>query len=163
MGLDELVVTGYGVETKGSLTGSVASVDAEEMEHVPVQNAGALLQGRAAGVQITSTSGSPGSGFDIDIRGVGSINAGSRPLFIVDGVQLSFSNGDELVDQSPLNGIDPDNIASFEVLKDAAATAIYGAQGANGVVIITTKTGRAGPTQVSASISRGVTTAITPP
>ncbi len=162
VGLNELIVTGYGVETKASLTGSVASVSVEEMEHVPVQNTGGLLQGRAAGVQVTSTSGSPGAGFEITIRGAGSINAGSRPLYIVDGVQLSFSNGSELLDQPPLNVIDPDNIESIEVLKDVAATAIYGAQGANGVVIITTKSGRTGPTKISTSISRGVTTPITP-
>lgn len=159
--LNELVVTGFQVETKASLTGSVASVEMEEVESVPVQNTGSLLQGRVAGVTVNSTSGSPGSGFIIKVRGAGSINAGTRPLYIVDGVQVSFSNRSENgVDVSPLNVIDPDNIASIEVLKDAAATAIYGAQGANGVVLITTKNGRAGETQISFSASRGVVTPI---
>lgn len=159
--LTELVVTGYTVETKASLTGSVASVDMENLEGVPVQNTGSLLQGTVPGVTVTSTSGSPGAGFIVKIRGAGSINAGTRPLYIVDGVQVSFSGspGNE-IDVSPLNVIDPDNIASIEVLKDAAATAIYGAQGANGVVLITTKTGQKGATQISASVSRGVSTPI---
>ncbi len=159
--LKELVVTGYGVETRASLTGAVTSVQMEEVQRVPVQNTGSLLQGRVAGVVVTSTSGSPGSGFNIQIRGAGSINANTRPLYIVDGVQVSFSNRSEnQVDVSPLNVIDPDNIASIEVLKDAAATAIYGAQGANGVVLITTKSGQPGQTEITFSASRGAVTPI---
>ncbi len=159
--LQELVVTGYQRETRASLTGAVASVEVEEVENVPVQNTGSLLQGRVPGVVVTSTSGSPGSGFIIQVRGAGSINAGTRPLYIVDGVQVSFSERSENgVDVSPLNVVDPDNIASIQVLKDAAATAIYGAQGANGVVLITTKSGRAGQTEITFSASRGFVTPI---
>jgi len=157
IGLDEVVVTGYGTQTKRELTGSIASVSSEDFEDVPVQNAGGILQGRAAGVQVTTTSGTPGAGFNVRVRGSGSINAGSQPLYIVDGVQLSFSNQNGTNDNTPLNAIAPENIESIEVLKDAAAAAIYGSQAANGVVLITTKRGKAGQTRVSASVERGVT------
>ena len=160
VGLDEVVVTGYGTETKREITGSISSVSSEDIEQVPVQNTAALLQGRASGVQVTQTSGTPGGGFEVNVRGIGSINAESQPLYIVDGVQLSFSNQSDLIDSSPLNGISPSNIESIEVLKDASAAAIYGAQAANGVVLITTKSGRSGDTQVSASVERGVRTNI---
>ncbi|MFB6097874.1 MAG: SusC/RagA family TonB-linked outer membrane protein, partial [Salinibacter sp.] len=157
VGLEEVVVTGYGQQkTAGQLTGSISSISAEEVDDVPVQNTAALLQGRAAGVTMAATEGNPGAGFEIDIRGQGSINAGNRPLFIVDGVQMSFSGGAEETSKSPLNAIDPSNIKSIEVLKDAAAAAIYGAQAANGVVIIKTKSGQQGPTQVSLSFEGGV-------
>lgn len=156
--LDEVVVTGYGgMQTKRELTGSITSVSSDDIENMPVQSTGSLLQGRAAGVQVATTSGTPGGGFDINIRGQGSINAETQPLYIVDGVQMSFSNQNNTNDNTPLNAIPPENIQSIEVLKDAAAASIYGAQAANGVVIITTKRGVEGTTQVSASIERGVT------
>ncbi|MDZ7771929.1 MAG: SusC/RagA family TonB-linked outer membrane protein [Balneolaceae bacterium] len=158
IGLDELVVTGYGVESKRELTGSIAKVSSEDFEDVPVQNTAGILQGRAAGVQVTTSSGTAGAGFEVDIRGDGSINAGDDPLWIVDGVQVSFSNQSGQVDESPLNGINPKDIESIEVLKDAAAASIYGAQAANGVILITTKRGQSGETQVSASVQRGART-----
>lgn len=160
VGLDELVVTGYGAQSKRELTGSISSVSSEEIQDVPTQNAAGILQGRAAGVQVSTTSGAPGGGFEVEVRGEGSINAGDDPLYIVDGVQLSTSNLSEEVDESPLNSIAPEDIASIEVLKDAAAAAIYGAQAANGVVLITTKRGQRGDTQIQASVSRGVRTDI---
>jgi TonB-linked SusC/RagA family outer membrane protein len=156
VGLDEVVVTGYGTQRRADISGSIANVDSEEIQDIPVQNTEALLQGRAAGVRVMSTSGNPGNGFEVNVRGEGSINAGDDPLYIVDGVQVSFSGGSELNDRSPLNAIDPKDIESIEVLKDAAAASIYGAQAANGVVLITTKSGREGATQVSLRFEGGV-------
>lgn len=157
VGLDEVVVTGYGTEqTAGELTGSISSISEENIQDVPVQNTAGLLQGRVSGVQVSATSGNPGSGFSIDIRGEGSINAGSRPLYIVDGVKMSFDANVGLTDRSPLNAIAPSDIQSIQVLKDAAAAAIYGAQAANGVVLIQTKSGRQGETRVSVDFEGGV-------
>ncbi len=162
VGLEELVVTGYGLVSKIDRTSAVATVETEEVESVPIASTEELLYGRAAGVKISSTSGQPGAGFEVRIRGARSFGAGSRPLWIVDGIQISFQEGSSEGPTSPLNFLDPDNIASFEVLKGAAATAIYGASGSNGVILITTKAGRPGPTQITASVSRGVSTPIQP-
>jgi TonB-linked SusC/RagA family outer membrane protein len=157
LGLDEVIVTGYGTQTKRELTGSISTVSSEDIEGVPVQNTESLLQGSAAGVTVTTTSGNPGGAFQVLIRGNGSINAASQPLYIVDGVQVSFSQQSGLTSQSPLNSISPSDIESIEVLKDASAAAIYGSQAANGVVLITTKRGQAGNTQVSVRAERGFT------
>jgi len=154
--LDEVVVQAYGAQrTEGEVAGSVSSIDSESIGNVPSQNSQSLLQGRAPGVTVSQTSGNPGSGFEVNIRGEGSINAGTQPLYIVDGVQVSFSGGSETTDTSPLNAIDPGDIESIEVLKDAAAAAIYGAQASNGVVIISTKDGSAGETRVSVNFEGG--------
>jgi len=158
--LEELVVTGFGTTEKRELTGSISQVSSEDFQDVPAQNTAEILQGRSSGVRVTTTSGTAGAGFDVQVRGLGSINAGSDPLYVVDGVQLSFSNQSEEVDESPLNNISPQDIESIEVLKDAAAASIYGTQGANGVVLITTKRGQAGETQVDASYQRGIRTQI---
>lgn len=160
VGLEEVVVTGYGTQEGTEVSGSISNVNAEDIEDVPSQNPQSLLQGRAAGVQISSTSGNPGGGLEINIRGEGSINAGNNPLVIVDGVQMSFSQGANETDRSPLNAINPRDIESIEVLKDAAAAAIYGAQASNGVVLITTKSGRQGETQVSVNFEGGARTSI---
>lgn len=143
--LDEVVVVGYGTQERKKLIGSVSKVKAEEIKQIPVAGFDAQLQGKAAGVQINSNSGMPGDAVYIRIRGTTSINASNEPLYIVDGV---FINNKSLstVDlggksTSPISDINPTDIASIEILKDASATAIYGARGANGVVIITTKRG----------------------
>lgn len=159
IGLDEVVVTGYGSTEKRELTGSISSVSSEDIEGIPAQNTESLLQGSAPGVTVTTTSGNPGGAFKVNVRGNGSINAASEPLYIVDGVQISFSQTSNLTSQSPLNSIDPDDIESIEVLKDASAAAIYGSQAANGVVIITTKSGVAGDTEVTVRTERGFTDA----
>lgn len=156
IGLDELVVSGYAVTTKRELTGSISSVRASEIQNVSLQNAQSILQGRAAGVTISTTSGNPGSAFQVNIRGNGSVNAASEPLYIVDGVQIELGNTSNLTSTTPLNAINPADIESIEVLKDAAASAIYGSQAAAGVVIITTKRGQRGATQVSANVERGI-------
>ena len=158
IGLDELVVSGYAVTTKRELTGSISSVRSQDIQDVTLQNPESLLQGRAAGVSVTATSGNPGGAFRVNIRGNGSINAATEPLYIVDGVQISFSQQSGLTSTTALNAINPSDIESIEVLKDASSAAIYGAQAAAGVVIITTKRGQQGRTQITARAETGVRT-----
>ena len=133
--LDQLVVIGYGAVKKGSVTASVSSIKGEDLERRPVSNVAAALQGELAGVEIRSTSGTPGSAVTVNVRGATSINsdASTNPLYVVDGVPM-----DEEFDLSQLN---MDDIQSIEVLKDASSSAIYGSRGANGVIIITSKRG----------------------
>ncbi|MEG1585473.1 MAG: TonB-dependent receptor [Bacteroidales bacterium] len=136
--LDEVVVIGYGTVKKSDLTGSVAVVKMDDVKDIPVARVDQMLQGRIAGAEIMSTSGEPGAGTSIRIRGTRSINATNEPLFVVDGV---------LMDEGfNLNEMNPSDIASIEVLKDASSTAIYGSRGANGVVLISSKQGKAGRT-----------------
>lgn len=143
--LEEVIVVGYSTIQKRELTGAVSSVKGDVIENLPMQSFDRALQGRAAGVQILSANGVPGGAVNVRIRGTGSISAGNDPLFIVDGVQLNTRNdGGANISANPLNFLNPNDIESIEVLKDAANAAIYGAQAANGVVIITTKKGKAG-------------------
>lgn len=152
--LDEVVVVGYGTMRKSDLSGASISVGEEKIKSSIVTNLDQALQGRAAGVTSVMTSGAPGSAVSIRIRGQATINAGAEPLYVVDGVifqggsttsnslGLNLGNGRGAV--SPLSTLNPSDIVSMEILKDASATAIYGAQGANGVVLITTKRGQSG-------------------
>ncbi len=150
--LNEVVVVGYGTESKRVSTGSIAKVTAEDIQDRPVTGLDQALQGQAAGVQVTSASGTPGGAVTVRIRGVATINAGNQPLYVVDGVpintgsyaQLGFGNGQT----NALNDINPNDIESIDVLKDAAATAIYGSRASNGVILVTTKKGKAGKTNV---------------
>src|SRR5690606_21796448 len=145
----EVVINaGYYNTTEKAKTGSIARITAKEIETQPVSHPLAAMQGRMTGVDIVQTSGVPGSGFDVRIRGQNSIMGGNAPLYIVDGVPfdgqtLGSSNSSVTViplgNISPLNAINPASIESIEVLKDADATAIYGSRGSNGVVLITTK------------------------
>ncbi len=153
--LEDFVVTGYGVEIRREVTGASTSVRGDEIAQVPVQSVDQALQGRAAGVQITSVSGAPGSGIQIRVRGIGSLAAGTTPLYVIDGVQVRSGNLSSQTTGNLLNGLNPADVESIEVLKDAAAVAIYGAQAANGVVLITTKRGTDGPTRVEFSSSLG--------
>ncbi len=132
--LDEIVVVGYGVQKKSDLTGAVGSVQADAIEKQSVTRIDQALQGRISGVQITSAGGAPGNGASIRIRGNNSINGNNEPLFVIDGI---IGAGD-------LNSINPSDIQSIEVLKDASSIAIYGSRGANGVILITTKSGKGG-------------------
>jgi len=147
--LDEVVVIGYGTQKKGDITGSVASVPQLALKQ-PISSFDRALQGAAAGVQVTQTSGQPGSAVSIRIRGGNSITGGNEPLYVIDGFPVYNSNADASagVTAGPsinaLSSLNPSDIESIEVLKDASATAIYGSRGANGVVIITTKKGKAG-------------------
>jgi TonB-linked SusC/RagA family outer membrane protein len=133
--LDEVVMVGYGSQRKSDLTGSISSVKSEDLNRIPTASVAQALQGRVAGVQVTPISGEPGAGAVIRIRGVGTLNDAS-PLFVVDGMLLDN-----------IDYLNPQDIASMEILKDASATAIYGSRGANGVVIITTTQGQKGQTR----------------
>ena len=135
--LDEVVVVGYGVQKKSSVTGAISQVKPEDMENRTIANAQQALQGKTSGVQIIQSSAAPGSSPTIRVRGYSS-NSSSEPLFVVDGVRLS-----------DISGIDPSTIASMEILKDAASAAIYGAEAGNGVVLITTKKGKPGQGKIS--------------
>lgn len=145
--LEEVVVVGYGTQRKVETTGSIASVKAEDLVQTPVANIAQGLQARVAGVQINQNSGSPGGNISVRIRGTNSINGSSEPLYVIDGIQIS--NGGGITDVSPLSTINPNDIESVEVLKDASASAIYGARAANGVILITTKRGKNGATRVT--------------
>lgn len=145
--LGEIIVVGYGTRNKKSITGSVASVKAEDLKATPIANLAQGLQGRVAGLDMRQNSGLPGGNISIRIRGTNSINGTSEPLYVVDGIQISASSGINAA--NPLSQINPSDIESVEVLKDAAATAIYGARAANGVILITTKRGKDGITKVS--------------
>lgn len=149
--LDEIVVVAYGEQKKSDITGAIASVKSEEFNTGVVTNPGQLLQGKVAGVNITNASGEPGASQNIIIRGIGSLRSGTTPLFVVDGFLLADNAGG--VANNPLNFINPNDIASIEVLKDASAAALYGSRAANGVVVITTKKGTSGKTSFEFSAS----------
>lgn len=145
--LDEVVVVAYGTSKKRDITGAVSRINGEQLQNRQVSNITKALQGLAPGVQAVSSSGQPGTAATIRIRGIGSINASSAPLYVVDGNPFS---GD-------LNSINPSDVESISVLKDAASSALYGSRGANGVIIITTKSGkRNNETQISATFSQGI-------
>ena len=158
--LDEVVVVGYGTMKKSDLTGSVSSFRKKDMNQGVNSSLSGLLQGKAAGVQVTQASAEPGGGITIQVRGAGSVNAESGPLYVVDGLPIETSNvvsgsGNGMpgmrVARSPISNINPADIESIEILKDASATAIYGARGANGVVLVTTKKGASGKMKVNYS------------
>ena len=152
--LDEVVVVGYGVQNKRDVTGSIAKVGSEELMSVPTSSFDAALQGRAAGVQVTQTSGLAGSGAAIRVRGIASITAGGDPLIVVDGIPIMQNAGDRVgaAQDNPMSSINANDIESIDILKDASATAIYGSRGANGVVLITTKRGKGGKVQIDAKV-----------
>ncbi|SFT64529.1 TonB-linked outer membrane protein, SusC/RagA family [Algoriphagus locisalis] len=155
--LSEVVVTGYGTQSKREVTGAVSQIKGELIENLPLQSFDRAMQGRAAGVQVSSANGLPGGAVNIRIRGVGSVNAGNEPLYIVDGVQLNSRNDADFTQSNPLAFLNPNDIESMEILKDAASASIYGAQAANGVVIITTKKGKSGKAQFTFNVYAGTT------
>jgi TonB-dependent starch-binding outer membrane protein SusC len=146
LGLDELVVIGYGVERRRAVTGAVGSMRAEAVEDLPTPTIDNALQGRIAGVQVTQNSGNPGAAISVRVRGSSSISAGNQPLYVIDGLPLNQGNfsqlgyGGQTIDA--LSDLNPNEIESIEVLKDASAAAIYGSRASNGVVLITTRRGR---------------------
>ncbi len=168
--LNEVVITGYGTQIRKNLSSSISKIDAGKLNRVPASSFEGALQGRAAGVQVVNSSAVSGSAIKIRIRGTSSASANSEPLYVIDGVvmesgAISASNpGAELRDFSlqlahntnALSSINPNDIESLEVLKDAAATAIYGARGANGVVLITTKKGKSGKTKIDLDVQTGI-------
>ncbi|MEO6523074.1 MAG: TonB-dependent receptor [Mucilaginibacter sp.] len=151
--LSEVVVSGYGLtQRKKDITGANAVIDGKDIANLPTQSFDRAIQGKAAGVQVTSSSGIPGANVQIRIRGVGSINAGNDPLYIVDGVEVSSGDKSRLFPTTnALAGINPNDIESINIMKDAASASIYGAQAANGVVVITTKKGKSGQTLLTFS------------
>lgn len=161
--LEEIVVVGYGTQRKRDLTGSIASVNASDLDKVVLNTPDQALQGRVAGVQVRTDSHAPGGGISVQIRGTSSLSASSQPLYVIDGFPISndFDKAEVTGGAPPpnqLNSIDPSNIASIQILKDASATAIYGSRANNGVVIITTKRGASGQARFdyenSISVSR---------
>lgn len=162
--LNEVVVTGYGTARKKDLTGSVSSVKAKDFNKGTVTSPDQLIQGKVAGLQIVNNSGQPGGGATIRIRGTSSVRSGNNPLIVVDGVPLDGGTARPGLGiggigtspaSNPLNFINPSEIASMDVLKDASATAIYGSRGANGVIIITTKRGQSGTPQIDVNYTAG--------
>lgn len=163
--LDEVVVVGYGTVRKRDLTGSVSSIGADKLKEHSFGNALQSMAGQVSGVQITQTQGAPGMAPTIKIRGASSINSGTSPLYVIDGIPLEDntvsdgSNGNSsnmTFNRNPLNNINPNDIESIEILKDASSAAIYGSRGANGVVLITTKQGKAGKTKIDANYEFGI-------
>jgi TonB-dependent starch-binding outer membrane protein SusC len=158
IGVDEIVVLGYISKGKNKITGSTVQVDGEDLKNIPVASIDQALQGKVAGLTVSTTSGTPGSQQDIRIRGVGSITAGNSPLIVIDGVPVindNFSNLPIITSLSALSSINRNDIQSITVLKDASATTAYGARGSNGVIVITTKKGRPGKTRFNANAAVG--------
>ncbi len=159
--IEELVVIGYGFKKKRDLTGSISSISASNIEDTPVKDVLSALQGRAPGVVVTANSGAPGAGITVRVRGYSSLNSGNDPLYVIDGVPvesntLSSLNGYDMHGLNPLADINPGDIESIEVLKDAASTAIYGSRAANGVVLIPTKRGKEGKARISLNYFSGI-------
>lgn len=150
--LKEVVVVGYGTTTKQAFTGSIKTIDAEVIESKSVSNVTQALIGEAAGVKVMNYSGQPGAEANVRIRGFGSLNGGSNPLYVVDGIPYD----------GYLNAINPADIASTTILKDATATAIYGSRGANGVILITTNRGKAGTSYIDVSFNTGINMSLLP-
>jgi len=163
--LSEIVVIGYGAVKKSDLTGSVSSVKEKDFNKGVFTSPDQLLQGKASGVQVFNNDGTPGGASTVRIRGNSSVRTGNQPLYVVDGIPLDGRSAKPGVNangvgdtpaSNPLNFINPSDIASMEILKDASATAIYGSRGANGVILITTKSGSAGAPKVDFSVTSGV-------
>jgi TonB-linked SusC/RagA family outer membrane protein len=168
--LNAVQVIGYGTTTKRLNTGSVSTISAKEIEQQPVTNVLSALSGRMPGVFVQTTNGLPGGNINIQIRGTGSITAGNNPLYVIDGVPFNsivgLLNAQSILSTgaisgviSPFNSLNPDDIESISILKDADATSIYGSRGSNGVVLITTKKGKSGKTKVNISVNEGYTQA----
>ncbi|WP_199120944.1 TonB-dependent receptor [Pedobacter sp. ASV28] len=153
--LTEVIVTGYGVQQKREVTGSISQIKGDAFQDQPIQSFDKALQGRAAGVQVNSTSGQPGGGISVNIRGTATINGSTQPLYIVDGVQMNSGGVSGQTSVNTLASINPNDIESIEILKDAASAAIYGSLAGNGVVLITTKKGKAGKSVIRASAQIG--------
>ncbi len=152
IGMDEVIVVAYGTATKQAFTGTAVQIEGGKLESKNVSNISQALAGEVAGVQVINNNGQPGSTADIRIRGIGSINGSRNPLYVVDGIPL----------QGDINSIAPSDIQSTSILKDAAATAIYGSRGANGVIIITTKQGASGEGKIEVDVKHGVNIKLLP-
>lgn len=151
--LNSIVVVGYGTQLRKEVTGSISSINAQKIKDQPVVSLDQAMAGQMAGVQVTQTTGAPGGGAAVRIRGAGSLSAGNEPLYVIDGFPVTNDYDQR---NNPLNTINPADIESIQVLKDASATAIYGSRGSNGVVIITTKSGKSGTTRMNVNITTGI-------
>ena len=160
--LDEVIVVGYGVQSREAKTGAVVQVSGDELASIPATSVDQMLQGKMAGVQITSSNGQPGAATSIRVRGTSSLSAGNAPLYVVDGIPVMSGDisGGAAESTNAIALISPSDIASITVLKDAAAASIYGSRAANGVILITTKSGKnnEGKARISARVRGGVTT-----
>lgn len=154
--LDEVVVIGYGTQRRSDLTGAVGSVSEDNLKERPATSLNQALSGKIAGVQVNTNSGRPGGKANVRIRGFSSINSSNNPLYVIDGVQLPQGNQDQF--SQSIDYLNPNDIVSVEVLKDASSTAIYGARGANGVILVTTKRGKAGEGKVTYNVDFSVPT-----
>ena len=157
--LDDVIVIGYGRRQKRDVTGAITSINSDDLADAVLPSLETCLQGRAAGVQVTTSNGMAGSSINVKIRGTNSISAGSQPLYVIDGIPVS--NGDYSANNTgagfnALSDLNPNDIESIQILKDAAAASIYGSRGANGVVLITTKKGKAGKTKFNVNYYSGV-------
>ena len=144
--INDVVIVGYGEIKKSDLTGSVSVVGERSFYDQPVKNVSEILQGRSSGVEVTTISGMPGASTKVRVRGTTSINKSSDPLYVIDGI----------ISTSGLDGINPQDIASMQILKDASSTSVYGSRGANGVVLITTRSGQSGDARILFSTKIGV-------
>lgn len=153
VGVNEVVVVGYGVQNRRDVTTAISSVTPDNLQDMPLFDINQAMSGQAAGVNVISASGSPGGGADIQIRGLSTLSADTSPLYVVDGVVLQM---DTDLESGPFSFINPADVASIEILKDAAAAAIYGSRASNGVVLITTKSGTTGQARVRVSVKAGV-------
>ncbi|MFP8489265.1 SusC/RagA family TonB-linked outer membrane protein [Gracilimonas sp. Q87] len=156
--LDEVVVVGFGSIVREDMTGNIASVNSEELAAVPVNSFESALQGKASGVFIQKSNGKLGQGINIRVRGTSSISASSQPLYVIDGIPVISESQSLGANTNPLASLNIDDIESVDILKDASAAAIYGSRGANGVILITTKSGQAGETRIDVSYERGYST-----
>lgn len=161
--LNEVIVVAYDKQSKTSYTGSAVDIDISKVKETPMASFQESLQGNVAGVQMVTQSGQPGAAPDVRIRGIGSINAGSEPLYVIDGIPVVAGNISQIATSSnTIAGINSKDIATITVLKDASATAIYGSRGANGVILITTKKGKTGKTRFDFSSQYGISSMILP-
>ena len=155
--LSEVIVVGYGTTRREAKTGSITSVSSKDLADIPATSFDKMLAGKMAGVSVTQSSGQPGTMANIRIRGISSINAGNEPLYVVDGIAIiSGDDGDFTNGSNALANINPDDIESITVLKDAAAASVYGSRAANGVILITTKSGKEGKSHISARVKFGI-------
>ncbi|WP_353134038.1 TonB-dependent receptor [Pseudopedobacter sp.] len=152
-GLNTVVVVGYGTQQRKDITGSISSLSAQKIKNQAVVSLDNAMAAQMAGVQVTQATGAPGGGSTVRIRGAGSLSAGNEPLYVVDGFPITNDFNQR---NNPLNTINPSDIDNIQVLKDASATAIYGSRGSNGVVIITTKSGKSGVSKIDVSLNTGV-------
>jgi TonB-linked SusC/RagA family outer membrane protein len=157
LNLDEVIVVAYGVQKREASTGSVGEVKSSEIQNIPETSIEKMLSGKVAGVQVTASSGQPGASTQIRIRGISSINAGTEPLYVIDGIPVMAGNQSYFTNTgNALASLNPNDVESMTILKDAAASSIYGSRAANGVILITTKSGKSGAAKISFRAAYGV-------